>query len=218
LFLFLFQNRNRQTSQSKNSGRCSRNKHSLSTVGSATVDVQRIGGESRRTRADTPHHSRRHTHTQDTRRRSRRRERDSAPRGNGSPFHRHTKKELRLEKGQSTSKLMRSQVTKSRRMTIKLTYGPAYISVHTFFFLSGCVEGVAPPLIWGQAAQVRLSINSSKNKIWPTLSRLTANNIQTPFFCFPSRVDLAWFSVSYVMLSITTFQEFGTVWMLRIKD
>jgi hypothetical protein len=92
LFLFLFQNRNRQTSQSKNSGRCSRNKHSLSTVGSATVDVQRIGGESRRTRADTPHHSRRHAHTQDTRRRSRRRERDSAPRGNGSPFHTDTQK------------------------------------------------------------------------------------------------------------------------------
>lgn len=66
LFLFLFQNRNRQTSQSKNSGRCSCNKHSLSTVGSATVDVQRIGGESRRTRADTPHHSRRHTHTHKT--------------------------------------------------------------------------------------------------------------------------------------------------------
>ncbi len=122
-----------------------------------------------------------HTTHVDTRRRSRRRERDSAPRGNGGPFHTHTKKELRLEKGQSTSKLLRSQVAKSRRMTIKLTYGPAYIYLCAPFFPFRCVEGVAPPLIWGQVAQVRLSNNSSKNKIWPTVFRLKAKQQPNTF-------------------------------------
>lgn len=139
-----FQNRNRQTSQSKKK-ECAINKIVAGVAATSThcrlSEALRWTYAANRSRGGKSAHPRRHytpltqTYTRDTRRRrSRRRERET--RGNGGPF--HTPKELRLEKGQSTSKLLRSQVTKSRRLTIKLTYGPAYISVHTFFSFQVC--------------------------------------------------------------------------------
>ena len=152
LFLFeaesrISQKKEENYAQKKKCGRCSCNKHSLSTVGSATTDVQGIvhkSGESRRTRAPTAH-----THTHYSRRRTRIRwgaEREESlkqPRGNGvSPL-----KELGLIRPELNSKLSDVQVNQETDHQVDLR---AYIYMDTlyFFFFVGHLY-VAPPPSFG---------------------------------------------------------------------
>jgi hypothetical protein len=137
----------------KKCGRCSCNKHSLSTVGSATTDVQGIvhkSGESRRTRAPTAH-----THTHYSRRRTRIRwgaEREESlkqPRGNGvSPL-----KELGLIRPELNSKLSDVQVNQETDHQVDLR---AYIYMDTLYFFFFCRASLrsSASIIWDNTAQV----------------------------------------------------------------